>query len=105
MPQFTVYRNQNPDTLGTYPLLLDVQSPLLASLATRVVVPLCPATAITGERIKTLMPIFGIMGQRYLMLTPQLAGISKRQLVEPVAELSACRDEIIAALDWLLTGI
>ena len=25
MAQFTVYRNQNPDTLGTYPLLLDVQ--------------------------------------------------------------------------------
>lgn len=50
------------------------------------------------------MPIFEIAGQRYVMLTPQLAGIAKRQLGEPVAELTACRDEIIAALDWLLTG-
>jgi toxin CcdB len=105
MGQFTVYRNANPDTQDAYPLLLDVQSGLLASLTTRVVVPLCPASTIAGVRMKTLMPIFDIAGQRYVMLTPQLAGIAKRQLGEPVADLTACRAEIIAALDWLLTGI
>lgn len=104
MPQFTVYRNANPDTQDAYPLLLDVQSGLLASLTTRVVVPLCPASTIAGDRIKTLMPVFDIAGQRYVMLTPQLAGIAKRQLGEPVADLTVRRDEIIAALDWLLTG-
>lgn len=80
MAQFTVYRNANPDSQDAYPLLLDVQSGLLASLTTRVVVPLCPASTITGDRIQTLMPLFDIAGQRYVMLTPQLAGIAKRQL-------------------------
>ena len=40
MPQFTVHRNQNRETVANYPLLLDVQRDLLADLATRVVVPL-----------------------------------------------------------------
>jgi hypothetical protein len=69
-------------------LLLDVQSPLLASLTSRVVIPLCPASAIAGDRIKTLMPVFDIAGQRYFMHTPQLAGIAKRQLGGPVADIT-----------------
>ena len=40
MPQFTVHRNPNPGSKAAYPLLLDVQSDLLADLGTRVVVPL-----------------------------------------------------------------
>jgi toxin CcdB len=51
------------------------------------------------------MPEFDIAGKRYVMLTPQLAGIAKRQLGEQVADLAKCRDEMIAALDFLLTGI
>ncbi|WP_366145348.1 CcdB family protein [Candidatus Accumulibacter sp. ACC007] len=40
MPQFAVYRNPNPETTADYPLLLDVQSDLIAELGTRVVVPI-----------------------------------------------------------------
>jgi toxin CcdB len=39
------------------------------------------------------------------MLTPQLAGIAKRQLGEQVADASPRRDAIIAALDMLIAGI
>ena len=38
-------------------MLLDVQSGLLASLPTRVVVPLCLASTIVGDRIQTLMNV------------------------------------------------
>ena len=48
MPQFTVHRNPNPGSKTAYPLLLDIQSDLMADLGTRVVVPLCRASAMKG---------------------------------------------------------
>jgi toxin CcdB len=38
-------------------------------------------------------------------MTPLLAGVSLKSLGEQVADLSPRRDEIIAALDLLITGI
>jgi toxin CcdB len=105
MPQFSVHKNPNPDSKATYPYLLDIQSDLMADLGTRVVVPLSLATAMQGKVIKTLMPTFKIDGKNYVMLTPQLAGISRKQLGAIVEDLSARRDQIISALDLLITGI
>lgn len=105
MPRFSVYRNANPDSKAAYPFLLDVQSDLIAELATRVVVPLSPAAAMKGKLIKTLTPLFDIDGKPYAMLTPQLAGVSRKQLGAKVGDLSAQRDDILAALDLLITGI
>ena len=105
MAQFAVHRNPNPQSKARVPFLLDVQSDLLADLATRTVVPLCPAPAMKGKLVKTLMPTFQIDGKAYAMLTPQLAGIERKQMGAEVADLSARRAEIIAALDLLLTGI
>ncbi|UQY32533.1 CcdB family protein [Pseudomonas fulva] len=105
MPQFAVYRNINPATRAAVPLLLDVQSDLLAELGTRVVVPLYPASILQGEMLKSLTPRFEIEGEPYVMMTPQMAGIANKQLGLMVADLTARRDEIIAALDLLITGI
>mgnify|MGYP002079131273 FL=1 len=58
-----------------------------------------------GKLIKTLMPVFEVDGEQYAMLTPQLAGVSNKQVGGKVADLAQCRDEIIAALDLLITGI
>jgi toxin CcdB len=105
MPQFNVHRNPNPDTRAAYPLLLDIQSDLIAGLRTRVVVPLCPASTMKGKLITKLMPVFEIDGKQYAMLTPQLAGVSSSQGGAKVADLAQCRDQVIAALDLLITGI
>lgn len=105
MSQFSVYRNPNPDTRTAFPLLLDVQSDLIADLGTRVVAPLCPATAMKGKLMKVLTPVFDVDGKPYVMLTPQLAGISKQQVGAKIADLTRHRDAIIAALDLLITGI
>jgi len=58
-----------------------------------------------GKLIKTLTPVFEIDGKQYAMLTPQVAGISKKQIGAKVSDLSRWRGEIIAALDLLITGI
>jgi toxin CcdB len=105
MPQFAVHRNPNADTKALVPFLLDVQSDLLGPLATRVVVPLYRAAALRGAVLKTLMPAFKVEGRAVIMATPELAGIPRRNLGPAVADLSAQRSAILAALDLLITGI
>ena len=105
MPQFTVYRNPNPASRRRVPLLLDVQSGLLDDLATRVVVPLVPASQRKAQSVKKLMPTVVVDGERYLLVTPQLAGVSRKSLGAAVGDLSGHRAEIVAALDLLLTGV
>jgi toxin CcdB len=105
MAQFCVYRNADPRSRANYPLLLDVQSELLASLSTRVVIPLTPVSQAKSKTLATLTPVLEVDGKRHIMLTPQLAGIAARALGPRVADLSARRGEIIAALDFLITGI
>jgi toxin CcdB len=106
MPQFTVHRNRNPATRGRAPLLLDVQAGLLAGLGTRVVIPLIPASADARRgALQTLTPLVSVEGRDYLLMAPQLAGIASRELGAEVADLSSARDAIVAALDFLITGI
>jgi toxin CcdB len=105
MPQFSVYRNLNPATRTAVPFLLDVQSDLISDLGTRVVVPLYTVSTMKGKLLKTLTPVLRVDGRQCVMVTPQLAGISRRELGPLVSSLSAQRSEIMAALDMLITGI
>ncbi len=105
MSQFTVHRNTNPTSKTTIPYLLNVQCDLIEDLSTRVAVPLYPAATMKGKTIHTLTPTLEIDGEPYVMMTPQLAGIPKKLLGVPVADLSSKRAEIISALDLLITGI
>ena len=85
MAQFTVYKNKNPQTRSAVPFLLDVQNDLLNDLETRVVVPLCPASAMKGKPLRGLTPILEIGAESYVMLTPQMAGIPRSELGASVA--------------------
>jgi len=105
MAQFDVYRNPNPASRSRIPYLLDVQSELLDSLATRVVVPLCRPEVLGSKPAERLNPQFELEGRKVLMLTPELAGVPRKALGERVASLAAGRGDIIAALDLVFTGI
>ncbi len=104
MAQFDVYLNPNADTSKAIPYLLDVQADLLDRLATRVVVPLILAEEM-GLAAKHLNPQFKVKGTAVVMSSAELAGVSNRLLGDKVASLKTKRDEIIAALDLLFTGI
>lgn len=105
MPQFSVHRNKNPHSNSAVPFLLDVQNDLLSDLETRVVIPLCPIASVQGKALRLLMPVLEIEGERFVLLTPQMAGIPRSELGAPVARVEHYRSEIIAALDFLVTGI
>jgi toxin CcdB len=104
MTQFDVYLNPNAPTRKSIPYLLDVQADLLDTLATRVVVPLILAEEM-GLAARHLNPQFKIKGVAVVMSTAELAGVSNRSLGDKVTTLKSKRDEIIAALDMLFTGI
>ena len=104
MTQFTVYRNEDPVSRASFPLLLDVQSDLLRELQTRVVVPLGTASNLAKEPISRLMPVLQFHGEAYVLVTPQLAGIARKELGAAVGTLADGRDAIVSALDFLVFG-
>ncbi len=103
--QFYVYSNTNPASKSQYPYLLDVQNSLLADLKTRLVIPLTAQANFRTGVISKLCPVFNINGETFVALTQQMAGIESRLLGEEVADLSAYRTEIIAAIDFAVVGI
>ena len=105
MAQFTVYRNRNPGTKGEYPLLLDIQADLLDELATRAVIPLTRAAGLVRRPIGNLMPVIVVGGEEYVAVTQDLAGTHKSSLGPRVASVVEQRDAIVAALDFLISGV
>ena len=105
MAQFDVYENPSKQTRKAYPYILDIQHSLIEDIATRIVVPLGDAKKFRNEELKGLTPKVEFEGKSLLILTPQIASMSKRSLKDPVGTLSHLREEIISALDLAITGI
>ncbi|MBE9487464.1 MAG: CcdB family protein [Desulfuromonadales bacterium] len=84
--------------------LLDLQDEMLENLSTRVVAPLV-STVNIGRQIQTLNPRMRIAGQEYLLTVHLLAAVPASALKECVSSAASQRDEIIAAIDLLFTGI
>lgn len=103
MAQFDVYTNPNPESKRAIPYLLDVQAELLSDLTTRVVIPLYSVAAM-GKVAKHLNPQFSIKRTTVIMSTAELAGVTVNILGDKVCSLKEHRNEIIAALDFLITG-
>ena len=103
MAQFDVHRNPDSETSALAPYLLDIQTDLLDHLSTRVVVPLIRRDAmIVAQR---LHPIFTIEGLEVVMATADLAAIRRTDLGDRTGSLADRRANIIAAVDFLITGI
>lgn len=104
MAQFAVYRNENPGSGEEFPFLVDVQADLLEELGTRVVIPLARSAQLTDFPAQYLTPVIAFQGHRYVLLTPQLAGISRDELGPQAGSLADQQRAISAAIDFLLKG-
>ncbi len=105
MAQFDVYRNPSPTTRKHYPYLVDIQSPYLDDLATRIVIPLAYAAALSGTTMARLTPEIDYEGERLLLMTPQIAAFPKNKLGAPIGTLAHMRGAILGALDFAVVGI
>lgn len=105
MAQFDVYRNTNPGSRDAIPYFLLLQHDVIETRALRVVAPLVPL-AHAELPINRLNPIFEVEGAKVILSTLEIAGVPPSLLGhEIVASLDAHRDRIIAAVDFLVTGI
>ena len=105
MAQFTIYQNKNSQSNKEFPMLLDIQTNLLDTLQTTVVAPLKKLKSNKDKVLTQLTPTLTIEGVEYLMLTPQLAGIQRKELGKAIADVEYARTDILNALDFLITGI
>ncbi|GAA3920890.1 CcdB family protein [Litoribacillus peritrichatus] len=105
MAQFDVYPNPSRTTRKTFPYIVDVQSPVISDIATRIVIPLGRLESFKNEKMEGLTPEVEYSGEKLLLLTPQLASIPTKALKEPIGSLSHLRNDIIAAIDFAITGI
>jgi len=100
MAQFDVYENLNDKSRQNIPYLLDIQNDVLKNLSTRVVIPL----VITNQSINFLNPKFTINQIDVILSTAELASIPMEILGNKICSLKDKREEIIGAVDFLVTG-
>jgi toxin CcdB len=105
MPQFALYQNNDKNTAIAYPYFVDIQSELLDTLNTRLVIPLTPVVLLENKAPIHLCPVIHIDEGDFVILTHQMASVPTKILGESINDLSTFRDEIIAAIDFLITGI
>jgi toxin CcdB len=99
MSRFDVYGRRD----GEAGYLLDCQADLLSGLTTRLVVPLLPE-ADAPHAASRLNPKFMIGGDSVVMVTQYATAIPVSELGDRVAALRDRHDEIIAAIDFLVSG-
>ncbi|WP_296447867.1 CcdB family protein [Rhodoferax sp. UBA5149] len=103
--QFDVYDNPSPRMRDRYPFVVDVQSDLLGSLATRMMVPLAVTTLVASELPRRLCPMF-VVADKTLMLVPfEAAPLDKRLLKTQISSIPDRVHDIVAAMDAVLSGI
>ena len=105
MSQFDVYRNPSAASRKAYPYILDIQHSVIDELSTRIVIPLGRLSDFRNEQMKTLSPIVEHDGEKLVLLTSQITSMPARRLTKPVGSLSSIRSDVIAAIDFAITGI
>lgn len=104
MAQFDVYENPG-DSRKSYPYVVDIQSPYISQLATRIVLPLGYASSFKSESMTRLTPEITYGEEHLLLLTPQISAMPARLLRNPIGSLAHFREQIINALDFAISGI
>jgi len=104
MSQFAVYLNKNLRSRSVFPMLVDVQAEMLGELETRVVIPLVKSARFTSFPLGLVMPSVEVEGEPYLLVTPQLAGVSRWDLGPHTGSVAAHSRAIATALDLVLRG-
>jgi toxin CcdB len=101
--QFDVVANPFPRSRERQPLLVTLQSDVLArALDTIVVAPLEPKGS--GTFADRLNPEVEVDGQAFVLITQEIVTVRKNVLGASCASIAKDRDKVIAALDLLFTG-
>ncbi len=105
MAQWDVYPNPDARSRSSVPFFVDLQSDLLSELDTRLVAPLV-ATKVARSRLpERLCPVFRIEGETFVLMPHESGPVDRRILKRRVESLRPHADQIIGAVDAVLSGI
>jgi toxin CcdB len=102
MAQFDVHRNIGQHK-AAIPFVVVVQSSQFDNYRRRVVVPLVRAADVGPLQFAAFNPKFSVRGTKVVLHPLEIVSIPVARLGERVGSLAASSQEIIAALDELLT--
>jgi toxin CcdB len=86
-------------------LVVDIQSGLLDELKTRVVIPLLHRDQAPNKLIGTLNPCLRIDGREFVLMSQMIASMPVAELARPAGTAIGYRDEIVRAIDTIISGL
>lgn len=101
--QFDVVPNPDASDAAQRPFLVVLQSDLVAGLRSAVVAPLVAREHMVGAQ--RMNPVFSVEGNDYWLATHELFAIEQTMLNAKIASLADQHDAIVAALDFVFTGV
>ena len=103
--QYDVYDNPSPRMRDQYPCVVDVQSDLLGSLATRMVVPLAVTTLAAHDLPRQLCPVIAVKGKNLMLVAFEAAPLGRRLLKNKLVSVKHRASHVIAAMDAVVSGV
>ena len=104
MAQFDVYVNPQPASRQFVPYVVDVQSPLIDQLNTRLVLPLSRVGVGQGGLPVNLCPLIEVDGESLSLMAHLAAPVTARVLGKPVHSLAHRASEVTGAMDAVVSG-
>jgi toxin CcdB len=99
--QFDVNRLPRRPTV----LVLDIQSGLLDNLKTRVVIPLVQRDQAPKKLVGTLNSCLRIDDREFVLMPQIIASIPVSELTQPAGTAIGYRDDIVRAIDTIISGL
>ena len=88
-----------------HPHVVDIQSDLLSSLATRMVVPLAVTALAAHDLPRQLCPVIPVKGKSLMLVASEAAPLGRRLLKNKATSVKHYASDIIAAMDAVMRGI
>lgn len=104
MARFDVYANPIAESRKRIPYWVDIQSDFLHRLETRVILPL-PRVVDRALLIEGLNPTFQVRDIEVYADTGNMAAFPHRLLRRPLASLRSESHRLLAAFDFLISGV
>ncbi|MDA3950613.1 MAG: CcdB family protein [Spirochaeta sp.] len=104
MAQFDLHTNTNRNTRTRTPYLLDVQSDATSVLPTRVVCPVRPESALSATPIDRVHLVVSVEMGSFVIFVTELTAVPVGVLGPVVSSLQAHRQDVVSAIDLLITG-
>ena len=105
MAQFDVYANPVKSQREDIPWCVDIQSDLLSSLPTRLVVPLATRKHMPAVSPRRLCPVVQWDGESFAALPQMTAPFRNKDLGASHGSLRSHASELVAALDAVISGV